>query len=103
MDLRKEKRVPGKTEIQVRDGEKTYPAVLSDMSKKGLSIRTEHVLPCYKVIDLIIEINNKPIKINGSVRWVNENLENPDEDLNEIGILLINPPKEYLDYLKKLG
>jgi Tfp pilus assembly protein PilZ len=102
MDLRKEKRVIGNTKIEVRDGAKTYQVVLSDMSKKGLSIRTEHVLPCYKVIDLIIEINNNPIQVNGSVRWVNENIEKPEDGLNEMGILLINPPKEYLGYLKNL-
>lgn len=102
MDLRKEKRVHGTTEIKIRDGDHIYPAVLSDISKKGLSIKTEHVFPCYKVIDVIIDIDNKPVQINGSVRWVNENLDKTQDSLNEIGILLINPPGEYLDYVKNL-
>ncbi len=99
MDLRKEKRVPEAKEIKIRDGEQTYPAFLVDMSRKGISIKTEHVLPCYKVIDVIIDIDNKPVRINGSVRWVNDNLEKPVDTLKEIGILLIDPPAEYLDYL----
>jgi hypothetical protein len=70
------------------------------MSRKGLSIKTEHVFPCYKVIDIIMDIDNKPVHIKGSVRWVNENIEKPEDTLKEIGILLIDPPREYLDYLR---
>ena len=99
MELRKEKRVPGTKEIKIRDGEKTYRGFLVDMSPKGLSIKTEHVLPCFKVIDLIMDINDKPVDIKGSVRWVNDNIEKPEDTLKEIGILLIDPPREYLDYL----
>ena len=99
MDLRKEKRVSGAKEIKIRDDEQIYLGFLVDMSSKGLSIKTEHVLPCYKVIDIIMDINDKPVPIKGSVRWVNDYVEKPEDTLKEIGILLIDPPAEYLDYL----
>ncbi len=101
MEHRKEKRLPGVINITMKDGDHAYTAALVDLSKKGLSARSEHIFPTYKVIDIIIQINEKPVQLKGCVRWVNENLRG-EENLSEIGILLINPPREYLDYIDTL-
>ncbi len=102
MDDRKEKRVQQTTEIKIKDGDQIINADLVDISKKGMSVKTENVFPTYKVIDILIKIREKAIHLKGSVRWVNEKIDKDKDKPNEIGILLIHPPQEYLDYFDEL-
>jgi Tfp pilus assembly protein PilZ len=103
MEDRKEKRVYGIKSVTIKDEDKTISAVIKDMSKKGISIKSEHVFPTYKVIDIILKINEKTLNLKGSVRWVNEHPDKTRSKLKEIGISIINPTAEYLQYIKKLS
>ena len=102
MKSRKEKRVFGIKKIIIKHENKEYPVIISDLSKKGINIKSEFVFPTYKEIDIIMTIYDKPIELKGSVRWVHENPGKEKPFFNEIGISLINPSPEYLKYVKKI-
>lgn len=88
--------------IIIKDMDKEYPATITDFSIKGISIITEQILPTYKMVDLILIIEGKTVNLEGSVRWIHENKKETKPRFNEIGIALLNPPKEYLEYIKKI-
>lgn len=99
-ETRKEPRIKKFFKIKIKDEETIYPAAITSMSKTGMSIKTAHVLPTYKIIEIMVKINDKIIPLNGSVRWVWEPSDKdsvqPTKRDNEIGIALQNPPPEYL-------
>ena len=89
--------------IVIRDDNNDYTATVTDFSVKGVSVKTEHILPTYKMIDLIITIDDKPVSVKGSVRWIHEHKKESKPRFNEIGIALHKPPKEYLEFIKKIA
>lgn len=93
---RKEDRLKANQRIVIKDEGVSYPAVISSLSKTGISVKMEHVCPTYKVIDIVVKVKQKIINLKGSVRWVNEAPPDSGDSLNEIGIALQDPPEDYL-------
>jgi len=102
MDFRKGERIFGIKNIKIIDGDQTYPVTLMNISKKGLSVKSEFTFPTFKAIEIEISIRGKQFKISGSVRWVNENPGKGKPNFKEIGISLITPPEEYLQILEEI-
>jgi len=98
MKERKRKKLTDVQNIILRDKRVGYTATIIDISSSGLSVKTDHVFPTYKEIDILMKIDNKPIQLKGSIRWVKEPLPNQKEKLNETGIAIIDPPEEFLQY-----
>jgi len=98
MNYRKESRIKKVFRIMLKDDESLYPALITSISKNGMSVKTPHVLPTYKAIDVVVKIGRRVVPIRGSVRWVHESILEKGASENEIGILLKNPPAEYTDY-----
>ena len=103
MDNRKEKRTFGLKNVTVKDTEKEFQAVLTDISSQGLCIKTEYVLPTYKVIEIAVTLKNKTYNLQGSVRWVNEYPGKSDKGFNEIGVQLINPPADFTSEIQTIS
>ncbi len=102
MDLRKEERIFGIKNIKIIDGNDIYPVTLINISRKGLSVKSEFNFPTFKAIEIEITLRGKHFKISGSIRWVNENPGKEKPNFKEIGISLINPAKEYLQLLEEI-
>jgi Tfp pilus assembly protein PilZ len=83
--------------IVLKDGEESYPGTITNFSKTGMSIKTDRVFPTYRVISVIVKIGQKVIPLKGSVRWVIEAAKDSEDKQNEMGLLLHNPPPEYLE------
>ena len=103
MEDRKEKRTYGLKNVTIKDLDKTFQAVLTDISITGVCIKTDQILPTYKEVAIIIQIEDDPCTLRGSVRWVNEHPEKQTPFLNEIGIALIDPPLLYIEYIEKIS
>ena len=89
--------------VILKDGDQSFPGTIINFSKTGMSIRTDHVFPTFKVIDIGIKIGEKLIPLKGSVRWVKEGLASPDDPRGEriqVGVSLCNPPLEYLKHFE---
>jgi len=83
--------------VMLKDGEESYPGIVTNFSKTGMSIKTDRIFPTYRVINVLVKIGQKVLPLKGSVRWVNEAAKDSEEK-HEMGILLHNPPDEYLEY-----
>lgn len=94
--IERETRLKKNQRIMLKDGENSYPATITSISKNGMSISTEHVFDTFKMIDVLVKIGQKIVPIKGSIRWVNEGAGDKEGKLNEIGISLPNPPPEYV-------
>jgi len=102
MDSRKEKRLYGlKNAVILTDGGE-YPAVVVDISARGICLRCEKTLPTYREVKLRIEIDGNPIIMRASVRWVHDPVQLRGTHLRESGLSVIDPPKEFQDYLKRI-
>jgi len=94
--IERETRIKKNQRVMIKDGENSYPATITSISKTGMSINTEHVFDTFKVIDVLVKIGKKIVPIKGSIRWVNEGIGYEEGKQNEVGILLPNPPPEYV-------
>ncbi len=105
---RKEPRIKKNIRVKLKDENGTFSAKITSISRTGMSVKTPHVFPTFKVIDVLVKIGKELIPIKGSVRWVHESTEtdtgtatdagtDADEE-NEIGIALQNPPDQYTDH-----
>ena len=102
MTERKETRLKKETRVKLKDDTGTYDGLITSLSKRGMSVKTAHVFDTYKVIDVLVKIGDKMIQLNGSVRWVHDQLTDPgiEEGLNLVGISILNPPREYLEHFE---
>lgn len=102
MKSRRSERIYGIKNITILSDSKKYSAIVTNVSKQGICVKSENPLPTYKVVDVVLLLENKEIKITGSVRWVNEKVRKDKPNIMEIGISLLNPPDEYIEYLKEI-
>jgi hypothetical protein len=100
----KDRKAPRKMEekkVVIVDDEQAYSCRLTDISATGISVSTWHFIPTYKEIGVLMEIEGRKVPMKGSVRW------SIDADLTKskngkLGILILEPPPEFLDYAKKI-
>lgn len=86
--------------IKLQDDTGSYPGIITTISRSGMSVKTEHVFPTFKVIDVIVKIGESMVPIKGSVRWVHEAPHEAGERMNEMGISLQSPPYEYVKHFE---
>jgi len=108
MAERKEERLKKNIRVKLKDDTGTYDGMITSLSKSGMRIKTEHVFPTYKIIDILVKIGEKMVQLRGSVRWVFEPTIDPDDDADfdpegqmyQIGVSLHNPPPEYVKHFE---
>jgi hypothetical protein len=94
-------RIDEKKEVVIKDGDHHYNCLLTDISATGISVTSEHFLPTYKEIEVIMEIAGEKLAMKGSVRWNIDAAASRDKKGN-LGIFIMNPPPAFLAYVKKI-
>ena len=100
----KDRNAPRKMEemkVIVKDDDQAFSCQLTDISATGISVSTWHFIPTYKEIGVMMEIEGRKVPMKGSVRWSID----PDLSKNKngkLGILILNPPPEFLAYAKRI-
>ena len=102
MDTRKEERIYGVKDLIIKDESKEFNAILTSISTTGISVIADSTFPTYKEIEVKFKIDENPITLRGSIRWVNDHKGEPGSNLKEIGILFIDPAPEYIEYMDKI-
>jgi hypothetical protein len=102
MKNRFSRKIDEKKEVVVKDGDRSYSCLLADISPTGISVTTRHFIPTYKEIDVILEIDGKLLAMKGSARWSIDPGAARDKN-GKLGILILNPPQVFLDYVKKVN
>ena len=100
MKERTRKKVKTIQNVILRDDRLGHAATLVDVSQSGMSVKTDHIFPTYKLIDVLIKTGGKALQLQGSVRWVKEAPPNQTERGHEMGIAIINPPQEFIDFFE---
>jgi len=103
MKERTRRKVKSLQNVIIRDDRVGYAATIRDVSKSGMSVKTEHVFPTFKLVDVLIKVGDKAIQLQGSVRWVKEAPLNQKDREHEMGLAILNPPQEFLDYFELAG
>ena len=102
METRKEDRLYGVKDLIIKDEGKEFNAILTSISRTGISVIADNTFPTYKEIEVKFKVEDTPVTIKGSIRWVMDHKGEPGSNLKEIGILFLDPPAEYLEYLDKI-
>ncbi len=78
---------------------------IENLSKSGISMITvaknkNHYVPGSE-IDLELELSNgETISLNCNVKWAYEN--SPDDLSNNVGLEIVDPPKDYVEFINAL-
>ena len=99
---RKSQRIDEKKEVVVKDGDRSYSCLLTDISVTGISVTTMHFIATYKEIEVVMEIAGKMVAMKGSVRWSIDPGASRDKK-GKLGIFIMNPPPAFLEYVKTRG
>jgi hypothetical protein len=95
-------RVDEKKEVVVKDGDRSYNCLLTDMSATGISVSIGHFIATYKEIEVIMEIEGNIVAMKGSVRWSIDPGAARDKK-GKLGIFIMAPPPAFLAYVKTRG
>jgi hypothetical protein len=101
VNTRKHKRYLIKLKIRINTGRLNFWAVTSDISKKGLRMRTNQEFPVNKKLDLELIMPDGQVSfISGVVRYVKET---PHSEIKfGVGLEIIYDDTTFSDYLKSL-
>jgi len=102
METRKEDRIYGVKDLIIKDDGREFNAIVTSISRTGMSVISDNTFPTYKEIEVKFRIGDEPVTIKGSIRWVMDHKGEPGSNLKEIGILFLDPPAEYLGYLDNI-
>ncbi len=102
MEKRASERMPINIQSRLFYGNMVYTGTITNLSKNGMFICTKMSFPVDSVLIAIILLEEQtlkiPIKIRRTVR--SNNYLNDIED-GGIGVSLLNPSKEYIDFISK--
>lgn len=74
-------------------------AVINNMSGKGIQVSTS-LMPRKRKIDIVFEVFGDIIRLIGFVQWIRR--KNSVNNLNRLGVVLLDPPEEYRKVVSKL-
>ncbi len=89
-------------EVVVKDGDRSFSCKLLDISATGISVTISQFIPTYKEIGVVMEIEGRTVVMKGCVRWSIDPGTSRDKK-GKLGIFIIKPPKEFLDFAAKLS
>jgi hypothetical protein len=72
--------------------------VVSDISNSGIQLSTAYS-PKNRTVDISIDANGGMINLTGIIQWVR--WKKKLQSLNEMGVMIREAPREYLDFVKK--
>jgi hypothetical protein len=92
-------RIPIHLVVDFHTGEKACSGVVTNISEKGVFIRTSD-LRCVSGpdFDITIPVDNGKLHIPGRLVRSMRN----DGEIDGIGVELVNPPKDYLEFVENL-
>jgi hypothetical protein len=102
MRNRKMPKMSEKKEIIINNDGQSYSCLLTDISASGISVTGGHFIPTYKEIEVVMEIGGAKVTMKGSVRWSIDPGTARDQ-LGKLGILIMEPPPAYLEFVKTWG
>jgi hypothetical protein len=89
-------------EVVVKDNDRSFSCKLLDISSTGISVAIGQFIPTFKEIGVVMEIEGRTVVMKGCVRWSIDPGTSRDK-MGKLGIFIMQPPKEFLDYAEKIA
>jgi len=103
MEKKRRKRKPVRLEARLFWGKTAYPGIVTSVSEKGMFICTKMSPPSNSVLEAVLHIKDKCLKVPVNVRWTIRMDDSGDSDENSgIGVELLDVPPQYLDFFNNL-
>jgi hypothetical protein len=91
-----------KKEVIINNDGQSFVGELTDISPSGISLASDHFVPTYKEIEVVMEIRGKQVAMKGSVRW-SIDPGTAGAKKGKLGILIMDPPPAFLAYVAMRG
>jgi len=103
MEKRRPKRKPVKLKARLFWGSNTYPGTVTNISAKGMFISTKMSPPSDSVLEAVLHINDKHLKVPVHVKWtIRMDLTVDVDEKNGIGVELLDVSPQYLKFFNNL-
>jgi len=89
-------------EVIINNDGQSFSCLLTDISSSGISVTSDHFVPTYKEIEVVMEIDGKKVAMKGSVRW-SIDPGTAGVKKGKLGILIMAPPPAFLAYVETWG
>lgn len=91
-------RVPVSIKVRLLDGETEFSGTVKNLSEKGMFISTELSFPVEQQLKIIFFMNKEFLPLSVNIRSLNKT----GDIYNGIGVELINPPQDYIEFVSSL-
>lgn len=98
MEKRSCERIDANIEVRFSYGYMFYTGTIANLSQRGLFIRTKNRLPDNAVLLILFRLENDLLKLLAKVRHSDKS----NSKYEGMGIELLNPQKEYLNFMESL-
>lgn len=99
MGIRTFDRIPVLVDVEINYKENVYTGTLMNISESGMFIRTNKIpSPLQSQIEISVPLKGEMIRVSGKL--VRE--ENIRGYYNGIGVEVLNPPQNYIDFIDSL-
>jgi len=103
MEKRRRKRRPVRLQVRLFWGKTAYPGIVTSLSEKGMFICTKMSPPSNSVLEAIMHIKDKHLKVPVHVKYTIRMDGAADSDENSgIGVEILDVPPQYLDFFNNL-
>ena len=98
MKRRVVERVPASINVRLLNSETESSGTVKNLSEKGMFISTELGFPLAPQLKILFFLEKDVLHLPGNVRSLNKS----GEIYNGIGVELINPPQDYIEFVSSL-
>lgn len=102
MEKRTFERLPAKLQAKLFYGDTTHTGTVSNLSENGMFICTRTNIPIDSIFEITLLRNGQSFKIMVQVRRMAKACGHyPDTEEHGIGVMLLGPPQDYLEFVSK--
>ena len=98
MKRRVVERVPASINVRLLNSETESLGTVKNLSEKGMFINTELSFPIEQQLEILFFLNKKVLHLPVNIRSLNKS----GEIYNGIGVELIDPPQDYIEFVSSL-
>ena len=98
MKRRVVERVPASINVRLLNGETESLGTVKNLSEKGMFISTELSFPIKQQLEILLFLKKMVLHLPVNIRSLNKS----GEIYNGIGLELINPPQDYIEFVSSL-
>jgi hypothetical protein len=101
MEKRIHDRLPSKLQARLVYGNLFYAGSVTNFSEKGVFLKAKMNLNVNSVLVLVLLISNRTVNVLGKVKRAVKQFDHKKNIESGMGVELLNPPVQYLEFVKE--